>query len=227
MEDVPDQMTLVALEQHCQREILNFRSGKPYDDRYCLEIFYRATIKGNEDAWALIVRSYSRTVLGWLRNHPNRSSAMLYDSEENYVSSAFARFWQATRNHETEFTTLAGALKFLKLSLHGAVVDTLRAYARQKLPLPEPGSGFEEPAAEEEDDGRDLWEAIENLLPTLREKRVAYLIIHCGLKPRHVMQYCPGLFENVREVHTTWRNVLDRLKRNKDQLRWRLSDEEQ
>lgn len=148
---------------------------------------------------------------------------MRYESEENFVDLTFTRFWRATRNQAVVFHSLAAALTYLKASLHGELQDTIRAHTRLLLPLPGPGSGFpEEPAVEEQDDGRDLWEVIESFLPTVREKQVAYLIIHCGLKPREVIRQCPGEFSDVKQVYRLHRNVLERLLRHADQIRWRL-----
>src|SRR5579864_5724278 len=181
MEDLPDQMSLAALAERCQHEIANFRKGESFNDRYCLEIFYRAITRQDGGAWELLVRNFSRLVAGWLRNHPLRESAMRYENEENFVDLAFARFWKATHNQQVVFHSLAAALTYLKASLNGEIQDTIRAHARTLLPLPEAGSGFpEEPAAEEQDDGLDVWEVIESFLPSEREKKVAYLIIHCG-----------------------------------------------
>jgi hypothetical protein len=136
--------------------------------------------------------------------------------------------WNAWHNQSTNFETLAAALSYLKLCLLGAVQDTLRFYEKQMVELPEPGTGSpDEPVAREEDDGRDLWEVIESFLPTEREKRAAYLLFHCNLKAREVMQHCPGEFKHVSEVHRLRRNIFDRLMRNADQLRWRLSDGEE
>lgn len=230
MEDIPDQMSLAALGERCQHEIANFRKGLSFDDRYCLEIFNRAIVNGDEQAWNWLVNSYRRMVISWLRNHPRREVALRYEPEEDYyVNYTFTRFWQATHNQALRFVSLASALHYLKLTLHAAISDTLRAHSRPLAPLPEPGMGFpEEPAVEDdEDDAGALWEVINSMLPTQREKRVAYLMIHCGLKPREVMQHCPGLFSDVKEIYHTYRNILERLMRNKDQIRWRLSDEEQ
>lgn len=227
MDDPPDQMSLVALEKRCQQEMLNYRRGEVYDDRYCLEIFYRALKKQDDRANELLMRSLRGMAIGWLRSYSRYDSAMRYESEDNYVVEAFARMWNARHDQSTNFETLAAALSYLKLCLLRAVQDTLRFYEKQVVELPDPGTGSpDEPVAREEDDGRELWEVIESFLPTEREKRAAYLLFHCNLKAREVMQHCPGEFKHVSEVHRLRRNIMDRLKRNIDQIRWRLSDGE-
>lgn len=229
MEEIPDQMSLAALAARCQHEIANFRKGLPFDDRYCLEIFHRAIVSKDEQAWDWVLHTYERMVIGWLRAHPRREIALRYEPDEKYyVDYTFTRFWQATDKQALKFESLAAALKYLKITLNAAISDTLRTHARPVMSLPEPGVGFpEEPAVEDdEDEGRGLWEVIAGLLPTQREKRVAYLMLYCGLKPREVMQQFPGLFNDVKEIYHTYRNILERLMRNKDQIRWRLSDQE-
>ncbi len=59
------------------------------------------------------------------------------------------------------------------------------------------------------------------MLPTRRELRLAYLLYHCGLKPREIVRFCPQEWSDVQEIYHLRRNILDRLMRNKDQLRWR------
>jgi hypothetical protein len=95
------------------------------------------------------------------------------------------------------------------------------------LQLAEPGSGSpDEPVAQEENDGHELWEVLQSFLPNEREKALAYLMFHCNLKPREVMQHRPGMFKDVNEIYHMHRNIMDRIKRNLDQIRWRLSDGE-
>jgi hypothetical protein len=227
MDDPPDQMNLATLEKRCQQEMINYRKGQVYDDRYCLEIFYRALKKQDDRASELLVRSLRGMAIGWLRSHPRYDSAMRYESEDNYVIEAFARLWNARRDKSTNFETLGAALFYLKRSLLTAVQDTLRFYEKQMAQLAEPGTGsLDEPVAQEEDDGRELWEVIQSFLPTEREKELAYLLYHCNLKPREIMQHRPGLFSDVSEIYRLRRNIIDRIERNVDQIRWRLSDEE-
>jgi hypothetical protein len=227
MDDPPNQMSLEALEKRCQQEMINYRKGEVYDDRYCLEIFYRALNKQDDRASEFLIRSLRSMMAGWLRSYSRYDSAMRYESEDNYMIEAFARLWNARRDQSTNFETLGAALYYLKLSLLGAVQDTLRFYDKQMAQMPDPGTGSpEEPVANEEDDGHELWEVLQSFLPTEREKELAYLLYHCNLKPREIMKRCPGKFQSVQEIYHLHRNITDRLERNKDQIRWRLSDGE-
>jgi DNA-directed RNA polymerase specialized sigma24 family protein len=230
MEDLPDQMSLTALAKRCMSEVDNYRRKEPYDDQYCLAIFHRALLQNDGDAWRLLVDRFSPMVMGWVRSHPRRDIACRYDSEDNYVAKAFGRFWQAAAyNQEIRFTSLAAALSYLKTCLTGAMLDTLRSYARPELSLNDPDRPLpEEPGAEDDtDEGHELWSVIKSLLPGEREQRLAYLLFHCGLKAREVVQFCGQEFSDVNEVYRLRRNIIEKLMRNRDQIRWRLSVDEQ
>src|SRR5260370_42437220 len=111
--------------------------------------------------------------------------------------------------------------------MHPAFQDTIRFYDKQSARWPDPGTGAPgEPVAQEEDDGRELWEVLQSFLPTQREKDLAYLLYHCNLKAREIMKRCPGKFNDVNEIYRLRRNIVDRLERNMDQIRWRLGDGE-
>jgi hypothetical protein len=64
----------------------------------------------------------------------------------------------------------------------------------------------------------DLWEAMKQLLSSSREQRVAYLLFHCGLKPREIVQFCPEEFPQIEEVYRLRRTLVDRLLRHDDLL---------
>ena len=163
-------------------------------------------------------------VRGWLRRHPQREVACRLESEENYVAQTFERFWQATAfNQRVEFSTLAAALQYLRASLHGAILDMLRAYARpREVSLPGPGEPGE-PLVEDSTDNSEVWESLQMILSNPREQRLAYLLFHCGLKPREIVRFCPQEWSDVQEIYRLRRNIMERLFRNADHLRWRLS----
>lgn len=228
MEELPGTMSLTALTDRCISEVNNYSRGEPSSDQYCLELFRRAMLQQDQSAWELLQKRFSPVVRGWMRRHSRREVALRLDSEENYVAQAFDRFWQATaHNQQLEFNTLAAALSYLRASLNGAIMDTLRMYSRPKeAPLLDPGHPGELVADEPEDDGSELWEILHSLLPHEREQRLAYLLFHCGLKPREIVRYCSQEFSEVREVYRLRRNILERLVRNMDQIRWRLDTHE-
>jgi hypothetical protein len=227
MEDLSTPVSITALAARYHGQVNPGRSKEPQQDQEGLELFQRALTQHDDDAWSLLVERYQSLVLAWVRNHARHDLAYRYHNAEYYVALAFERFWQATaRNRSLNFTSLEAALSYLKASLNGAILDTLRTYTRPEVPLPEPGCPYPiELASEDSPYEYDLWETIKNLIPAPRERRVAYLLFHCGLKPREIVQFCPEEFPAVREVHRLRRNIVERLLRQADTIRWRLSDE--
>ncbi len=216
-------MSVAVLAEHCTRESSKYRNGEPFDDRYGLELFRRAVMQHDQEAWEWLQQCYSELVLSWLRRHPKKEAACYLDSEKNYVAQTFARFWLATtHNQQLAFSTLAAALQYLRACLNGAIIDTLRAYSRSKeVPLSEPGTPGE-PLAEDTGDSGELWQLLQKMFPGEQERLLIYLLYHCGFKPREIMRYCPQGFSDVREVYRLRCKIFDRLLRNADFLRWRL-----
>jgi TIR domain len=72
-----------------------------------------------------------------------------------------------------------------------------------------------------------LWNVIAAMLPDEREQRLAYLLYDCGLKPREITRLLPEEFKKIQEVYQLRRTILERLRRNKVELRWFLNSDEQ
>jgi DNA-directed RNA polymerase specialized sigma24 family protein len=226
MEELPKNMRLSALADRCMSEINNFRRGEASSDQYCLEIFRRAMLEHDDEAWTLLVDRFKEFLLAAFRRHPRSEAASHLDSPENYVARAFARFWiAAVHNQQVMFTSLGAALRYLRVCLDSTILDMLRSDARRnEMPLPEPGFTGE-PAVEDQDEGSELWEVIRDMLPSERERRLAFLLYQCNLKPREIVRLRPQEFPDVNEVHRMKRNIVDRLARNADVIRWKLSSE--
>ncbi len=172
----------------------------------------------DQEAWASLQQCLTEVVRGWLRRHPSREVAARLDSEETYVALAFERFWQATVQQQIVFRTLSGALAYLRASLHGAILDTLRTSSRpREVSLAEPGEAGE-PYVEDRTDSNQVWEVLQSMLPNAREQRLAYLLYHCGLLPREIVRFCPQEWNDVQEIYRLYRNILERLLRNANQL---------
>jgi len=222
------------------RKVRKYRRGESSDDQYGVELFRRALVQHDPLAWEAVQHCFNETMLHWIRAHPYRMSACLFtvkatgghpyrmsacrfDSEENYVVQAWTRLWMASIGQRgLAFGTLTAVLRYLRASLNGAILDTLQAYARPKeIPLSAPGDP-EELFAEDLDEGREIWESIRSLLPDEREQRLAYLLFHCGLKPREIVCLRPQEFHNVQDIYRLRCNITEQLLRNVDRLRWQL-----
>ena len=212
-----------ALAEQCVLELGAYSRGEPGDQGYGLELFRRATVEGDLEAWEWVQRCFGEIVLAWLRRHPSRAIACRLESEEKFIALTFERFWQATAlTQQVSFSMLAAALQYLRASLHGAILDSLRTYSWHKeSSLPE----LSEAGAEAQAESLEVWRILQTLLPNQRERWLAYLLYHCGLKPREIVQFCPQGWSDVQEIYHLRRNILNRFMRNADQLQWQLSNE--
>jgi hypothetical protein len=214
------EINLPILAAQCLRELDHYLRGEPCTDAYGLELVHRATFQGNQEAWAWVQHCFGGMVRGWLRRHPQREVACCLESEENYVAQTFERFWQATAsNQQVEFSILAVAVTYLRASLNGAILDTLRIYARSReVSLPEPGEP-RELRVEDNTENSEVWENLHLKLSNPREQRVAYFLFHCGLKPREIIHFCPQEWSDLQEIYRLRRNIMEPLVRNADHLR--------
>jgi hypothetical protein len=222
-EKAGEALDVQALAARCLREIDNYRKGEPWTEEFGLELLRRAIVQGDQAAWAWMQYCFGGLVRSWLLRHPKREAACCLESDENYIAQAFERFWHATTlTHRVEFNSLAAALQYLRASLNGVILDTLRAYKRpREVTLPQPGEAGE-PHVEDVTDCSGVWEVLQTMLPNGREQRLAYLLFHCGLKSREIVRFRPQEFSDVQEIYRLRRSIMERLLRNADQLRWRL-----
>src|SRR5579883_1494095 len=223
-----DEMSLAELTRCCAQEMSKYRRKEISSDQYCLEILRRAVVLRDDQAWAVLQQQFNENIRLWLARHPYRETALRYEVDQSYIDDAFRRFWQAIKDQHLIFATLAGALSYLRMCLNCAIMDTLRAYSRPKEePIPDYAQSYlDEPSVEDRYHENDLWEIVQSILPGEKERRVAFLHFHCNLKPREIMRYCPGEFSGEDEIYRLKRNIVERILRNADKIRWRLSDQQ-
>ena len=58
---------------------------------------------------------------------------------------------------------------------------------------------------------RQFWQRLQRLLPDDRERRLVYLLYHCGLRPAEIVRLCPQEWRDVQEVTRLRAIVLKRL----------------
>jgi hypothetical protein len=209
------EMRLPDLAAQCLRELGTYHRGEPCTDTYGLELLRRATIQDNQEAWTWVQHCFGGMVRRWLRRHPQREVTCRLESEEHYVAQTFERFRQATAfNQQVEFSTLAAALQYLRANMNGAILDILRAHERSgDAPSPEPG----EPRVEDSTDSSEVWESLQAILLNPREKRVAYLLFHCGLGPREIIRFYPREWSDIQEISRVRRTIMEQCLLKADQ----------
>jgi len=206
------EMSITELAAYCVGEINHFRRGEPGTEKYSVELLRRATMLGEEEARAWAQQCLSELVVSCLRLHPNRGVASELGSEENYVAQTFERFWQTTAlTQHIELNSLADALKYLHACLNGVIVDTLRTYSRLQKKSVTDSSKPTELRIEGKFVSKDVWGCVKKVIPNGNEARLAYLLFHCGLKPRQIMNFCPQEFSDLHEIYRLRSNMMNRL----------------
>lgn len=216
-------MSARELAEHCKQEMSHYRCGGSTSGQYSLELLRRATKPDDQEARAWMRHCFSGLVHSLLHSYLGKNAECHLESEENYMVQAFESFWQATAlTRRVEFDTLAAALQYLRASLNGAILDTLRSHAQPKETLlldpGEPG----EPRVEGATKSSEVWETLQAMLADGPERRLAYLLFHCGLKPQEIVHFYPKEWNDVQEIYHLRHSIIARLLRNADNLQLRL-----
>lgn len=217
-----ERLSVNELARCCAEETNKFLRQNVSNDRYCLELFRRAIVKRDEDAWACVYQQYAPLVLTWVTQHQSAAALLGQDGSGPLVNAAFAKFSQAlTPAKMQNFDSLAAILKYLKMCVHSVVADEVRA--RQARQYEETLELIEhEPAADDPADdvvssisAQSLWQVIQEELNNEDERILIYLAYVQGMKPGEISSQHRRLFPTVDDVYRIKRNVLERLRRNR------------
>ena len=170
-----------------------------------LELLYRVSTYDDLQAWAAFQQCLEETVLSWLYDHPGSEAACRVQSERHFVALAFERMRQAVVQGKVGCETLSEVLVYLRASLNGAILETLRVSKRPKV------VSSTWPDGEDRSVKSELWDKLQVRLSSRREQRLAYLLYHCGLEPTEIVRCCPQEWSDVHEVARLRRIILARL----------------
>src|SRR5215208_4400126 len=104
------------------------------------ELFRRAIVERDDEAWAAIYTHYRQLLISWARHASVRAPAI--GQYEDIADRALARAWAALNAEQfAQFPSLASLLAYLRTCVGAAAIDAARAEATrerayQKLDLP-------------------------------------------------------------------------------------------
>ncbi len=167
------------------------------DEQHCLKKFVLAR-QGDVCAQQWFQRRFNGILRDWFDHHSYKEEACRIHSEEFYVNGAFQAAWEGPFDRaQMEFDTLSTALRYLAANLNGQILDALRSVkSPDKISITQEREGHEKDGAE----AQKLWERLQALLSNQRERRLGYLLFHCGFKPMEIVQAYPQEFIDLSEI---------------------------
>ena len=204
-------LTVSEVARRCGEETTRYLRGEPRDDRFCFDLFRRAVVEGDEEAWAAVLAQYRGTLRHWLGGWQ--------EDVDDGVIAAFERFWRAVSPEKfARFASLPAVLQYMKMCAHTVKIDLQRASQLTALEqtlddAPDlPAAGRIDELVASKVDAVAFWREVACILVDEREQRVIYLSYAIGLTPRAICERHAGEFPGVQEVYRLKRVALDRLR---------------
>jgi len=182
------------------------------------ELFRRAIVERDGEAWAAIYTHFRQLLLGWARHASLRAPAA--GQYEDIADRALARAWSAlTAEHFTQFPSLAALLAYLRTCVGAAAIDAARAEATrerayQKLDLPSVTTPEELVVGALNRD--ELWQLVSKLVSNEHERIILIESFVLDLPPRMILARHHDCFADVPAIYGAKRNLLNRLERSRD-----------
>jgi DNA-directed RNA polymerase specialized sigma24 family protein len=215
-------VSLHALAQQCAQETQRFFQHGNEKAQGCLELFQRAMISRQEEAWNYIYQQYEGQVRRWVQRHS--MFGMTGETADYFVNLAFMRMWQAiTPEKFARFSAINEIMRYLQMCVHSVIVDYLRARPRLAVSIEDASDqGMISTATHIATTVLDkvyqtqVWNMIGTRIRNQKEKIVLNCFYALDMKPREIYEEYPQIFRDVKEIYRIKENILARLRRDKE-----------
>ena len=221
----PEHLTVSALLLQAHREIHTYPHKQPTTNTCAFELFRRAIGQRDEQAWAGLYELYHALVGSWI---VRLAPALSPQEREALTIETFAKFATSVGPHKFgRFADVGALLAYLKCCTRSVTLDDRRAHqARQReVPLESVAQEllYEDVAGSVADAlaAQELWHVIARAAPAHEERLILVLVCALGWSSAELQHRYPLLFPSVEDVYRRKRNVMERLRRNKELL-WLL-----
>lgn len=191
-----------------------------HDDSY--ELFRRAVVERDTDAWAMIAARYRGLLISWATRCRARLAAR--ELSDDLADRALARAWVALQPERfASFPNTAALLGYLRSCVTATVIDAARAqaaYERAMYPVERDPVPTPEQVALARLGRDELWRLVHQLVASEAERIALVERFVLDLPPRDIQARHPALFADVTVVYASIRNLCERLRRNQDLRRY-------
>jgi DNA-directed RNA polymerase specialized sigma24 family protein len=224
--------TLPDLADRCAKETDRFFRGHEYDSQYCFELFRRAILEHDQNAWEAVYNQYRLLVSKWVQQHQGFEASG--EDVAYFVNCAFEKIWTAlTPEKFGHFTQLASLLSYLKMCVHSVIIDHNRAREQARLCVYIEGAALEKQGQADSIEERVLnkidrhqfWDTLNARLNDEKERRVIHGSFVMALKPRELYDHYRDHFDSVDEVYLIKQNILSRLRRDPEFVKYLSQDD--
>jgi DNA-directed RNA polymerase specialized sigma24 family protein len=213
-------LPLMSLEERCQEETLRYYRAEFSDGRYGYQLFRRAIVRQDDQAWRAVERVYQAQLVRWARCH--RLYVQAGEEAEALANRALENLWRRVGAESfASFPNLNSILGYLQRSIYNLIIDQARMRVREQqratalglamssLVTPTPqGRALDRVRADE------IWAMVRALCRGDREVRVAYSYLVLAMKPSDILAVFPNEFGTTAAINTVLATLLKRLRRN-------------
>lgn len=212
-------LDLSSLAERCTAETGKFWQRIASDTRYCYELFRRALVQQNQQAYARIVETYTRFIA--LRIRKKLHSPFTDEDVAECVNTTFANCFRrlSTPGVFANFPTLARIIGYLLSCANSAAQSRNRKQAARpqetEPPVSDNWGGVidPEPLLIAQERKEKFYALITANCKNEQERVVLEYYIELGLMPRAIYAQRPDLFADVKQVHRVKQILLERLQR--------------
>jgi RNA polymerase sigma factor (sigma-70 family) len=212
-------LTIDELASQCREESSRPAPSPTGQFSSCWELFRRAIVENDQQAWQALYDQYRRLVGKWAKG----SNLKLDD----LVHETFARFWQGVRDHDFthRFPTMKEVMSYLKRCARTLSIDAARRreYQRSVRQL----LTIEMSVANDSPDDIALDRVFsQELRAYLRDQmrdedeRVVFEVYCKGLTPREIVEQYPDRFANAGQVYRVRERIVSRLSEDPMVQKW-------
>ncbi len=208
-----------VLAQEARRNIARYLvDRRPQDDLYAFELFRRAIVQQDQDAWTELYNLYHSLVGIWIHQH---LPPVYAEAGEALVNDAFFRLFHAIDARRfSQFPSAPSLLVYLRTCARCVVLDFLRAqlahWPEEPMASPDHETVLADPAEEVMAQlfASEVWESI-GAGVSEEEHLILQIICILGWPARKLQRLSPELFPSVEEIYRLKRNLMERLRRNR------------